>query len=246
MDPEPLDDLLQRTLEDRHLSRRERQALGRALAGLHRPAARDEARRRAFEAARSALADPADAAVLDWLEGVVAILHREAAAPRGGGGAPAEAYFSPGRSCPRRVIRLLNEARRRADVCVFTITHDEIAAALVEAHRRGVALRVITDDEKSRDQGSDVGRLRRAGIPVRFDHSRFHMHHKFALFDDATLLTGSYNWTRNASRFNEENFIVTRDPRLVSAFRRIFGELWDRFAPPPDSPPRVEGDQAQA
>jgi cardiolipin hydrolase len=53
------------------------------------------------------------------------------------------------------------------------------------------------------------------------------MHHKFALFDDARLLTGSYNWTRSAADCNEENLIVTGDPRLVGPFRQEFDKLWN-------------------
>jgi phosphatidylserine/phosphatidylglycerophosphate/cardiolipin synthase-like enzyme len=42
-------------------------------------------------------------------------------------------------------------------------------------------------------------------------------HHKFALFDNARLLTGSYNWTRSAPEHNHENFVVTNSRKLVMA-----------------------------
>jgi phosphatidylserine/phosphatidylglycerophosphate/cardiolipin synthase-like enzyme len=53
------------------------------------------------------------------------------------------------------------------------------------------------------------------------------MHHKFAIFDGALLLTGSYNWTRGAARDNEENFITTPDRRLIASFTAAFGRLWN-------------------
>ena len=77
--------------------------------------------------------------------------------------------------------------------------------------------------------GSDVWRLQAAGIPVRFDRSPFHMHHKYAVFDSASVLTGSYNWTRSAASENHENVIVTADPRLVAAFGEVFETLWQRL-----------------
>jgi phosphatidylserine/phosphatidylglycerophosphate/cardiolipin synthase-like enzyme len=40
------------------------------------------------------------------------------------------------------------------------------------------------------------------------------------------LLTGSFNWTRSASEVNQENVIVTDDPRLVGAFVTEFERLW--------------------
>jgi cardiolipin hydrolase len=56
------------------------------------------------------------------------------------------------------------------------------------------------------------------------------MHHKFALFDQRVLLTGSYNWTRAAARDNQENIVITGDPVLVDAFTNTFEDLWRRFA----------------
>ncbi len=88
-------------------------------------------------------------------------------------------------------------------------------------------MRVITDDDKAADGGSDVRRLAQAGIAVRDDRSAAHMHHKFALVDGAALLTGSYNWTRSAARENEENFVITGDRRFVGAFARQFEKLWE-------------------
>ena len=116
------------------------------------------------------------------------------------------------------------------DVCVFTITDDRIAACVLDAHRRGVKVRVITDNDKALDEGSDIGRIARAGIPVRQDLTEHHMHHKFAIFDRNVMLTGSYNWTRAAANFNAENVVVTNDPRLLAAFQAHYEELWTKYA----------------
>jgi phosphatidylserine/phosphatidylglycerophosphate/cardiolipin synthase-like enzyme len=55
------------------------------------------------------------------------------------------------------------------------------------------------------------------------------MHHKFAIFDESTLLTGSYNWTLSAMRHNEENLIVTDDAALVRRFAEVFTSLWEQW-----------------
>ncbi len=229
MTPQEIDAWLIRSLDDRRFSRGERQALGEFLATLKSAADREEFRRRAFEVARTALVHPDDLPVLAWLEEVTkAIREVPQTAPRP---VVAEAYFSPGEDCPRAIGRLLATAGKTADVCVFTITDDRLADTVLDAHRRGVAVRIITDDAKAEDQGSDVGRFERSGIPTRVDRSPFHMHHKFAILDGETLLTGSYNWTRGAARDNEENLIVTTDPRFLSAFKRTFDRLWAKLAP---------------
>ena len=120
-------------------------------------------------------------------------------------------------------------SRRTANICVFTITDNRVSEAILDAHRRNVSVRIVTDNEKAEDLGSDVERLEAAGIPVRVDRSPFHMHHKFAILDGKTLVMGSYNWTRGAARDNQENLIVTNDLRLVKPFSDTFDHLWNQL-----------------
>ena len=138
-------------------------------------------------------------------------------------------YFSPGPDCLGHIINRFLAARRSVDVCVFTITDDRITRAILDAHRRNVAIRIITDNDKAYDAGSDIERLEAAGIVVKVDRTQFHMHHKFAIFDEAQLVNGSYNWTRGAAESNEENIIDTADPVALAAFQREFDRLWAKL-----------------
>jgi len=221
MNADDIDAILQATLEDRTLTRTERQAI---QAVLEERQASDAVlalfRSRAFALARDAVTDFQAREVISWLEDTVKTLlpARESS--------QVEVAFSPGEGPLRTIVRLIGETRGGADVCVFTLTDDRITRALLEAHARGIRLRVVSDDDKSLDPGSDVRRLREAGIPVRLDRTEAHMHHKFAVFDRMRLLTGSYNWTRAAADVNHENVLVSDDARLVQPFCRAFDALW--------------------
>jgi phosphatidylserine/phosphatidylglycerophosphate/cardiolipin synthase-like enzyme len=226
----PLDDVLAdlaRSLDDGRLSRGERQGLVAALGDLDDDG-RQVVRRAAFELARAATGPPP----LDWLDDVTkALLAPPPSAARSAAAVEAaEAWFSPAHDCARRIGQLFGQATRGVEVAVFTITDDRIADAILDAHRRGVAVRILTDNEKAFDLGSDIERLRSAGVAVRVDESPFHLHHKFAIFDGRRLLTGSYNWTRGAARDNQENFLITPDPHLIEAYARAFEDLWNRLA----------------
>lgn len=204
--------------------------------------AREAERREADTIARADALDSELAALREELTSLRAALAAErdrpaarpAAEPDGAlrRGAPrshVDVHFSPGDDCLVAIVRELGRAASTADICVFTITDDRIARAVIDAHRRGVTVRVITDNDKAHDEGSDVGRIARAGVEVREDQSPFHMHHKFAVFDGRTVLTGSYNWTRGAAEKNQENLVVTDDARLVGPFGREFASLWSRL-----------------
>jgi cardiolipin hydrolase len=222
MNASEIDAILSATLEDKTLTRTERQAL---QAVLDDRKASDAVlalfRSRAFELARDSVTDPRARAVISWLEDTVKTLLPVREETR------VEVHFSPGEEPLRAIVRLIGEARGSADVCVFTLTDDRITRVLLEAHARGVRLRVVSDGDKAFDPGSDVQRLREAGVPVRVDRTEAHMHHKFAVFDRHRLLTGSYNWTRAAADANSENIVVSDDPRLVRPFCRAFDELWE-------------------
>ncbi len=225
MPPEQLQQLLDQSLEDMLLSRGEKQAFRQVFEELTpSPAQLVQLRQMIFETAREKVSHREARMVIDWLEELTKLLNAksvtnaELLSP--------ESHFAPGDDCPQRIMQLIHSARTDLDICVFTITDDRIADAIIQAHGRGVALRIITDNEKAFDLGSDVTRLQDAGIHVKVDQTPFHMHHKFALFDKQLLLTGSYNWTRGAARDNLENFIVTSERRLVEPFCAVFERLW--------------------
>jgi len=139
------------------------------------------------------------------------------------------AYFSPGDTCLSAIITAINGAQSSLKICVFTISDDRITQAILQAHRRGIKVKILTDNEKLYDKGSDIRELKQAGVPVRVDITTNHMHHKFAILDNQTVLTGSYNWTRSAALYNHENLIITNEKTLVTSFCREFDRLWDEL-----------------
>ncbi|MFK7988597.1 MAG: phospholipase D-like domain-containing protein [Sandaracinaceae bacterium] len=229
MTPDEMDGILAATLEDNRLSRGEKHALRELLSHADiRPDDHPLFQHRAFALAREKIDGQEAKQVLDWLEGVVKVLH---APDVSDDDLTHEVHFSPGHEPLRAIIRRLEQARERVDICVFTITDNRLATAILEAHKRDIHVRIVTDDDKSHDRGSDVHRLANEGIEVRFDQTDHHMHHKFAIFDQKTVITGSYNWTRSAAEHNQENILVTDDPRLVAPYRKMFDRFWDQIAP---------------
>jgi cardiolipin hydrolase len=214
---------------DARLSDDEKRDLAAALraAGLQEEALR-QLRNHAFALVRERLRGSDAESLLQWLDGVVRALD-VARAPAGA--VQTRAFFSPGTDCLDTIVRQLRQARRNIDLCVFTVSDDRISHEILAAHRRGVALRLLTDNEKEADAGSDIGRLRDAGVPTAVDRTAAHMHHKYALFDGTWLLNGSYNWTRSACDFNEENLVLSNDPGLVRQFAAQFQALWGRLQP---------------
>jgi len=69
------------------------------------------------------------------------------------------------------------------------------------------------------------------GIAVRTDNSSYLMHHKFVIVDGRVLLSGSFNWTRQAISGNQENLLALSNRRIVRLYGREFEKLWRQFDP---------------
>lgn len=223
-----VDDLLHafdQTLDDGVLTRGERKALKQLIADAELdPIKQGALRAKVFDLAREHLSEWPAPRVISWLETANKLLLTsplKEAAPR--------AYFSPGDAILNAIITQLNQARTSVRICVFTITDDRISDVLLSRHRAGIDIRIISDNDKAYDAGSDIQKLAAAGVPVRVDRTDDHMHHKFALIDNSTLLNGSYNWTRSAANDNYENLVISESPALIRQFRELFDVLWNKM-----------------
>lgn len=217
--------MLEASLEDLQLSDEERQKL-QQLRRRHEDSEIRKLRNGAFDLAQEAMeGDPhVVRLVMTWLKRVLNALELETEVV-------ASAHFSPGEDCRKAILGVCDRASRTLDICVFTISDNRIFNALQACHERGVKVRILTDNDKQWDKGSDIADLRRLGIPVRTDRSKACMHHKFALADGTWLLTGSFNWTNQATESNQENLIVTNHGGLVEGYVAVFEQLWEGFAP---------------
>jgi phosphatidylserine/phosphatidylglycerophosphate/cardiolipin synthase-like enzyme len=150
-----------------------------------------------------------------------------------------QACFTPMRSCADHILQAIRQAKREVLVAVYAFTSEEIAQALVQAHRRGVSVQVVLDKEFDQENGNSKGSfLEQHGIkvrrvsgqnPQRMDKGTGLMHQKFAIMDRSVVLTGSYNWTAAADKFNHENLLHFHDATLLAEdYRKEFFRIWEK------------------
>lgn len=160
--------------------------------------------------------------VIDWLELSTEIINEHAFHFN-------QVFFSPGKEIKNEIQFLLDHAQTSVDLCIFTITDNELAGKIKACQNRGVKVRIITDDEKIDDRGSEIEELARAGIPIKIDHSHYHMHNKFGIIDKRIAITGSFNWTYTATKHNQENLLATSKYEIVKQYNNEFERLWDEL-----------------
>jgi len=72
--------------------------------------------------------------------------------------------------------------------------------------------------------------LSNAGINVKKDKAAASgyaaMHNKFAVIDQRIVITGSYNWTTNATQNNDENLIIITSRDAAAKYNVEFERIW--------------------
>ena len=135
-------------------------------------------------------------------------------------------HFTPGTGCENAIVEQIKSAEIMR-IAVYSITNPAIGDAIISAHNRGADIRIISDRTQAKNKASLIDTFRTAGIPVALNVGHKIEHNKFAVFDNKTIITGSYNWTTNATKFNSENCIIQTSPAAEYSAR--FDTLWDKY-----------------
>ncbi len=145
-----------------------------------------------------------------------------------------------------KLIERINQARYSIDVCIYNFsgtTASQIADALVEAKKRGVKVRFITERENYNPARAGYSKLINAGIPILVDNTDGYMHNKFVVIDyrdsnswnNVWVITGSWNFTDEGTNRDFQNVIEIQDRAIAGAFTREFEEMWGSSGDFPDS-----------
>ena len=128
-------------------------------------------------------------------------------------------------SLEKRLVDRIGTATVRVDAALYDLDAAPVADALIEAHKRGVQVRVVTETDNMAD--SEIGRLQDIGIPVSDDKDAGSlMHHKFIVIDERYVWTGSYNTTYNGAYKNNNNVILIDSVPMAYNFTQEFRELF--------------------
>jgi phosphatidylserine/phosphatidylglycerophosphate/cardiolipin synthase-like enzyme len=121
-------------------------------------------------------------------------------------------YFSPKGGCTAACVEQIGLAQKTILVQAYSFTSEKIVAALIDAHKRGVNVRIILDKSDVNGVGSKAKEVADAGIEVMIDHKHAIAHNKIMIIDDKVVTTGSFNFTDAAENSNAENYDILDAP----------------------------------
>lgn len=142
------------------------------------------------------------------------------------GAVPVNVYFSPEDDIERILCARIAKARTSLRFLAFSFTSPQIAEEMIAAAKKGVRVTGVFEKKGTGSAHSQFGRLKSAGLDVRADGNPHNMHHKLLIIDGETVVVGSYNFTRNAARANDENVIIAADTALAAEFGVEFNRVY--------------------
>ena len=129
--------------------------------------------------------------------------------------ASVQVHFSPKGGCGRAIIEVLESARSEILMMAYSFTYDPIVKALMEAHARGVNVEMMFDRANEAELRSDMPRCMENGMKVLIDAEHAIAHNKLMIVDQKIVITGSYNFTRQAEDSNAENVVIIRNNKAI-------------------------------
>lgn len=154
------------------------------------------------------------------------------------------ALFSPEDRTTQTLLEMISNARKSIHAAVYFLTDKVIAQALIDAKKsRNIDVKIILDPISTDPKYGKADLLAGGNIdtfvfnpkikpaktilnsPDRWGFNGPIMHNKFAIFDHATVWTGSFNWTVSANVANCENVIITNNREICKKYEQYFATL---------------------
>jgi phosphatidylserine/phosphatidylglycerophosphate/cardiolipin synthase-like enzyme len=130
-----------------------------------------------------------------------------------------EVYFSPHGGCTEAIVKEIENAKSSIFIQAYSFTSAPIAKALVEAHKRGINIKVILDKSQKSANYSSATFLSNSGIPTFIDSAHAIAHNKIIIIDKRVVIGGSFNFTSAAENKNAENLIILRSKEIAAKYQ---------------------------
>ncbi|YAF98029.1 MAG: phospholipase D-like domain-containing protein [Nodularia sp. CChRGM 3473] len=149
----------------------------------------------------------------------------------------------------------LNLATKSIDMALFVFSEQHLSTILENRHLENVSIRALIDSQfayrpyseamdmmgvaLSNNCQYDVDNnpwkkpITTVGVPTLAKGDL--LHHKFAVIDQKTVITGSHNWSASANHGNDETLLVIENPTIAAHYVREFARLYTnaRLGVPP-------------
>ena len=122
------------------------------------------------------------------------------------------------------LVQSIDKAKLSIDVAAYSLSLNSVRFALINAHNRGVTVRIVMESENM--DRSDPQALIEAGIPIVGDEQPGLMHDKFMVIDKSEVWLGSMNFTDSGTYDDNNNLMRVLSTKLAENYTTEFEEMF--------------------
>lgn len=122
------------------------------------------------------------------------------------------------------LIDNIGKASSSIKIAVAWFTNQKLYDMLLKKLGEGVEVSLIIRDDhiNNSTESLEWSKFINSGGWLHFSNADKKMHHKYCIIDDATVVSGSYNWTYQAEFVNQENVIIAYEQEVAAAYNSNF------------------------
>lgn len=140
-----------------------------------------------------------------------------------------ESCFTPAEKCLPKILNEIDRADSSIKMMAYSFTNPKISEALLAAKGRGVNIEILIDKGQFENNYNQSKFLKKKGIKVKLDNPAGLAHNKVIIFDNRTLLTGSYNFSKSAEYRNAENLIFIAGEGSERVLKNYIDNFTNRY-----------------
>lgn len=134
-----------------------------------------------------------------------------------------DVYFSPNGGCTDAIVKEIDMSKSEILCVVYSFDSDEIAKALINASNRNVVVKIIFDKNQKIVKHKSFSQLTSSNIFSYIDYEHNIQHNKYMIIDQDVVITGSFNFAKNAEKNNAENLLILKhNKHLVNLYIKNF------------------------
>ncbi|NJN76788.1 MAG: DUF1669 domain-containing protein [Synechococcaceae cyanobacterium RL_1_2] len=145
------------------------------------------------------------------------------------------------------IAQTLNQAQSSVDLALFVFSDQTIVNSLKNRVSQGITVRALIDQRfafNDYSEGLDMLGVAMPNKDCKYETGNApwsapittmgtvnlpdgdKLHHKIAIVDETTVITGSHNWSAAANHNNDETLIIIKNPTVAQHFDREFETLY--------------------
>jgi phosphatidylserine/phosphatidylglycerophosphate/cardiolipin synthase-like enzyme len=147
-------------------------------------------------------------------------------------GTPIQVYFSPEDHVLEHMIPVVSSATSSIRFMAFSFTDFPLAKAMLDRASAGVDVAGVFEKVGSETDSSELRTFYCAKVPARQDGNPKFLHDKVIIVDNRFVISGSFNFSTNATESNDENVMIIDNPQIANLYTQEFGKVWSVASDP--------------